>query len=212
MSERLRCSACHDLLGLYEPVVAVQRDGRARGTSLLAAADEGGVPHCSGMRVLTAGGGVAGVEALLVLSDIAGRPVQVELLAPDAEFLYPPLTVAEPFGLADVRRPEIGLALPAAVAWPLPLYELVLLTASCFEGLAGAPQLTGSLPLFLRKSEVAGHEAVIRLPLALADQDAEAGERRQAVQWLDAAAAVRGGILPQDCVVERRECAGGPGA
>ena len=42
MSKRLRCSACRDVLGAYEPVVAVKRDGRARGTSLLAADDESG--------------------------------------------------------------------------------------------------------------------------------------------------------------------------
>lgn len=447
-----------------------------------------GLPQRSGMRVLIAGGGVAGVEALLALSDLAGRRVQVELLAPEAEFLYRPLTVAEPFGLADPRRLELAalaeehgarfrqdglaavspegrrartssgatigydallvavggrprsvlpgaltfgapgsgeelrrlleeaesgrlsrivFALPAAVTWPLPLYELALLTASRFEGVAWAPQvtvvtheqrplelfggaageavarlvakagvelvagrrparatdggleleeggaieagavvtlaavegphvpglprdddgflpvdadcrvtnvrrvyaagdataqpvkqgglaaqqadaaaahiarlagapvdprpyrpvirgalLTGSLPLFLRKSGVAGevsegpiwsppaklagrylapyldrrvhsldddgvladafpapvgqseeeHEAVVELALALADQDAKAGERHQAVKWLDAAAAVRGGLLPEEYVKKRREWAGGPGA
>lgn len=42
MSDQPLCSACRDVLGVYEPVVAVQRDGRARKTSLLAADDEGG--------------------------------------------------------------------------------------------------------------------------------------------------------------------------
>lgn len=438
-------------------------------------------------RVVVAGGGVAGVEALLALHDLAGRRVEVELLAPADEFVYRPLTVAEPFGLADPRRLELAalaeqhgarfrrdglaevhpeghrvrtssgdeldydavlvavggrpraalpgaltfgapgsveelralledceagrvsqvvFALPPGVTWPLPLYELALLSAARFgsrpsrprivvvtheqrplamfggaasaavagllaragvellpgrspvrvadgalelesgepleagavvtlavvEGphvpglprdedgflpidadcrvdgvkrvyaagdataqpvkqgglaaqqadaaaahiarLAGAPVdprpyrpvirgalLTGSLPLFLRRSGVAGqvsegpiwsppaklagrylapyldrhvrtlddgqtledyaepagegeeeHEALAELALLLADEDAAAGERHRAVEWLDAAAAVRGGILPAEYVEKRREWAGGPGA
>ena len=54
--------------------------------------------------VLIAGGGVAGVEALLALSELAPDRVSVELIAPDPDFTYRPLSVAEPFGRASTRR------------------------------------------------------------------------------------------------------------
>lgn len=61
------------------------------------------------MRVLIAGGGVAGVEALLALSALAEDFVEVELLSPSEEFVYRPLQVVEPFGSGesialDLRR------------------------------------------------------------------------------------------------------------
>ncbi|MEK6276121.1 MAG: FAD/NAD(P)-binding oxidoreductase [Actinomycetota bacterium] len=165
----------------------------------------------SPLRVLVAGGGVAAFEATLALRALAEERVSVELLAPEADFTYRPLAVAEPFRAGEVRRfplqalareagaelrrgavvsvdphrrvvatregeelsydvlllalgsrpreavpnaltfcgPEDGpafgalleeavtgdvrslaFALPAGVAWPLPLYELALLTAN----------------------------------------------------------------------------------
>ena len=41
---------------------------------------------------------------------MAGRRVRVQLLAPEREFVYRPLAVAEPFGLAHPAR--IGRAIP----------------------------------------------------------------------------------------------------
>jgi sulfide:quinone oxidoreductase len=55
-------------------------------------------------KVLIAGGGVAGVEALLAFGALAADRVAVELMAPEPEFAYRPLSVAEPFQLAVVRR------------------------------------------------------------------------------------------------------------
>jgi sulfide:quinone oxidoreductase len=167
-----------------------------------------------GLRVLIAGGGVAGLETLLALRALAGDLVDLELLAPEPEFWYRPLAVAEPFdagraphlelaeiaesagarftlgrlasvdadadlartghgaeidydalviacgavprpalaGALTFRGPadsdafhqlladaesgsirSIAFALPAPVVWPLPLYELALLTASRLE-------------------------------------------------------------------------------
>lgn len=43
MFEPLRCSECHDVLGVYERVVAVQPDGQADTTSLLAAETDSAV-------------------------------------------------------------------------------------------------------------------------------------------------------------------------
>jgi sulfide:quinone oxidoreductase len=60
------------------------------------------------MHVLIAGGGVAGLEALLALSALARGQVDVDLLAPTDEFVYRPLLVAEPFGTAEVLRLELA--------------------------------------------------------------------------------------------------------
>ncbi len=59
------------------------------------------------MKVLIAGGGVAGLEAMLALSELAGELVDVELLSPNDEFVYRPMLVAEPFGVAGALEIEI---------------------------------------------------------------------------------------------------------
>ena len=56
------------------------------------------------MKVLIAGGGVAGLEALLALREMAGDRVGLVLVAPDAQFTYRPLAVAEPFALGHAHR------------------------------------------------------------------------------------------------------------
>jgi len=58
----------------------------------------------SSIEVLIAGGGVAGVEALLGLREVAGTRVRLTLLAPDPEFVYRPMAVAEPFGAGLARH------------------------------------------------------------------------------------------------------------
>jgi sulfide:quinone oxidoreductase len=55
-------------------------------------------------RVLIAGAGVAAFEAALALRAQARDLVSVELVAPDNEFTYRPLAVAEPFRVGEVRR------------------------------------------------------------------------------------------------------------
>jgi sulfide:quinone oxidoreductase len=59
----------------------------------------GGEPH----RVLIAGAGVAGLETLLALRDLAEERVRVTVIAPEAEFEYRPLTVAEPFEAGEAH-------------------------------------------------------------------------------------------------------------
>jgi sulfide:quinone oxidoreductase len=56
------------------------------------------------IRVLIAGGGVAGLEALLALRDLGGDRVEPILLSPDPEFVYRPMAVAEPFGRGRADR------------------------------------------------------------------------------------------------------------
>ena len=47
--------------------------------------------------VVIAGGGIAGLEALMALRDLAGDRVEITLVAPEPDFIYKPLTVEEPF-------------------------------------------------------------------------------------------------------------------
>ena len=58
----------------------------------------------SSLDVLIAGGGIAGVEALLGLREVAGASVKLTLLAPDPDFVYRPMAVAEPFGAGLARH------------------------------------------------------------------------------------------------------------
>jgi len=55
-------------------------------------------------RILIAGGGVAALEAALGLRALAGEQASVELVAPESDFVYRPLAVAEPFRVGEVRR------------------------------------------------------------------------------------------------------------
>src|SRR3954452_2465485 len=56
------------------------------------------------MEVLIAGGGVAGLEALFGLQQVAGARVRLTLVAPDPDFVYRPMAVAEPFAVGMARR------------------------------------------------------------------------------------------------------------
>ena len=56
------------------------------------------------MDIVIAGGGVAGLEALLALRAMARDQARLTLIAPDADFSYRPLAVAEPFGLGRAHR------------------------------------------------------------------------------------------------------------
>jgi sulfide:quinone oxidoreductase len=61
-------------------------------------------------RVVIAGGGVAALEALIALRDLAGDRVCVTLLAPEPDFVYRPLAVAEPFCLGHAaHHPLAGI-------------------------------------------------------------------------------------------------------
>jgi sulfide:quinone oxidoreductase len=74
-------------------------------------------------RVLIAGGGVAGLEALLALHDLAGDRVELTLLCSEPEFVYRPMAIAEPLGrgravrhsLAEIAADLEAEMLPAAL-------------------------------------------------------------------------------------------------
>ncbi len=85
-------------------------------------------PRSDPFNVLIAGGGVAGLEAALALRDHAGEAVGLTLLSPEADFVYRPMAVREPFAYgAAARYPldsiatDIGAELLAdAFAWVEP--------------------------------------------------------------------------------------------
>ena len=98
-----------------------------------------GSPSARRPHVVVAGGGIAGVEALLALRELAGARLSLELLAPEPELVMRPLTVAAPFGTADVARyPLEAICLDqAAHLRPEPL-EFVDVAAKTVETVSGA--------------------------------------------------------------------------
>jgi sulfide:quinone oxidoreductase len=55
-------------------------------------------------RVVIAGGGIAALEGLLALRELAADRIHVDLLAPVDEFVYRPLSVGEPFHRTAPRK------------------------------------------------------------------------------------------------------------
>ena len=68
------------------------------------------------LTVLIAGAGVAALEATLALRHLALELVDVELVAPEDEFVYRPMAVAEPFKQGEVRRFPLDRLVEAAGA------------------------------------------------------------------------------------------------
>lgn len=59
-------------------------------------------------RIVILGGGVAGLEALMALHDLAGDRAELTLVAPEPDFVYKPLLVEEPFDLGPAERHALG--------------------------------------------------------------------------------------------------------
>lgn len=59
-------------------------------------------------RVAVAGGGVAGLEAVLALNHIARDNVEITLIAPNPEFAYRALSVGEPFALGATQTVSLA--------------------------------------------------------------------------------------------------------
>jgi sulfide:quinone oxidoreductase len=66
--------------------------------------------------VVIAGGGVAALEAALALREVASELVTVEIVAPETNFTYRPLAVAEPFRVAELRTFPLAALVEAADA------------------------------------------------------------------------------------------------
>jgi sulfide:quinone oxidoreductase len=56
------------------------------------------------LRVVIAGGGIAGIEALLALHDLGEAQLELTLIAPNPDFVMRPLAVAEPFAAGHRQR------------------------------------------------------------------------------------------------------------
>jgi sulfide:quinone oxidoreductase len=68
------------------------------------------------LRVVVAGGGVAGLETAFALRELAGGRVAVTLLTPGDEFVYRPLSIGEPFSASHTERYPLGPLAAAAGA------------------------------------------------------------------------------------------------
>jgi sulfide:quinone oxidoreductase len=58
--------------------------------------------------VLIAGGGIAGLEALMAVRDLAGGRAAITLVAPEPDFVYKPLIVEEPFSWQPAEQHALG--------------------------------------------------------------------------------------------------------
>ncbi len=67
-------------------------------------------------RIAICGGGVAAIEALLAVRALLGVPPHVDLIAPNRRFVYQPLAVAEPFGLAQTHLFDLAAVAAEHVA------------------------------------------------------------------------------------------------
>src|SRR5262249_45659033 len=83
---------------------------------LVFASQGAGAMTDSRRHIVVAGAGVAGLETALALHALAHEYVTVELLAPEQEFSYRPLAVAEPFQAGEVRRFPLDRLVHAAGA------------------------------------------------------------------------------------------------
>jgi sulfide:quinone oxidoreductase len=66
--------------------------------------------------VLIAGGGVGALETLLALRELAPQRTAITLLAPNAEFVYRPMTVREPFSYPEAQHYPLAPVLAEAGA------------------------------------------------------------------------------------------------
>jgi sulfide:quinone oxidoreductase len=62
---------------------------------------------CAPGEVIILGGGVAALEAMMALRELAGDRVRVTLVAGSEHFVDRPMSVAEPFGLGTMRRYQL---------------------------------------------------------------------------------------------------------
>jgi sulfide:quinone oxidoreductase len=87
------------------------------------------------MDIVIAGGGAAGLEGLLALHSALRDRARFTLIAPDPEFSYRPLAVAEPFGLGHAHRVPLTRFAEATAA------ELVI------DGVVGVDDASGQVRL-----------------------------------------------------------------
>ena len=129
------------------------------------------------MDVVIAGGGVAGLEGLLALRALAGDRVDLTLVAPDPEFTYRPLAVAEPFALGHAHHVPLSQFADEAGA------ELVI------DATVGVADGRGELRL--RDAGSRSYDALLVAPGA----NAVAGVEKATTWWPGGDPEVYGGLL-----------------
>jgi sulfide:quinone oxidoreductase len=107
------------------------------------------------LRVLIAGGGVAGVEAALALRHLAGARVAVQLLSPSPDYVQRPASVTTPFAGADALR--------------LPLDPLDALGVSVVRTAVAAVDPAGHRVLTTDASEIAYDALVVAVGARVAE-------------------------------------------
>src|ERR1039458_7294296 len=60
--------------------------------------------HSGKLRVVIAGGGVAALETILALAELAPEHTDVLVIAPATEFVYRPMAVREPFAYGPAHH------------------------------------------------------------------------------------------------------------
>src|SRR4051812_26095191 len=58
--------------------------------------------------IVVAGGGIAALEFVLALRDLAGERVRITLVAPERELLLRPMLVGEPLGAVAAQRHSLA--------------------------------------------------------------------------------------------------------
>jgi sulfide:quinone oxidoreductase len=64
--------------------------------------------HSEPFHALIVGGGVAALESVLALHDLAGEKVTMTVLAPNSELVYRPMSVREPFAYSPAARYQLA--------------------------------------------------------------------------------------------------------
>jgi sulfide:quinone oxidoreductase len=137
--------------------------------------------------VLIAGGGVAGLETMLALRELAGNLVDIELLSPEHHFWYRPLAVGEPFDVGEVHHfelPSIAAAVgatftPGAVSVVDPVKRRVLTSRGAEVGYDVLVIACGTRPLSALDGALTfrGPSDVDRLRALLGEIDVGAAKR-----------------------------------
>ena len=100
----------HPNLAVTAPGSVVSTDaigaGRHDGAPRAAVQDRGmsQLPATHPLRVVVVGGGIAALETVLALHDLAGDRVRATLIAPEPDFVLRPLAVAKPFARGRSER------------------------------------------------------------------------------------------------------------
>jgi hypothetical protein len=84
-------------------------------------------------RVLIVGGGIAGIEALLALRDLAGDRAEATLVAADPDFVYKPLIVEEPFTYRATEHRANSASSPATPPPPITTLSRVPGSSAAFK-------------------------------------------------------------------------------